>query len=66
MLLIWVFWLNPRVEGVFEAVSYLKEFAVRYGGRDRFVELLERELESLMSDIARGTAVDFRSRLKDM
>jgi hypothetical protein len=58
--------MNPRAEGAFEAVSYIREFLRKYGERERFVALLERELDTLIDDIARGTAVDFRNRLRTL
>jgi ribosomal protein L31E len=58
--------MNPRAEGAFEAISYIRQFAKRYGDSERFKVLLERELEALIDDVASGTAVDFRLRLRSV
>ena len=58
--------MNPRAEGAFEAISYIKEFLGRYKDRERLSAMLERELDTLISDIVSGSAVDFRSRLRNM
>ena len=56
--------MNPRAEGAFEAVSYIREFMRKYRDRDRFAHMLEDEFESLIDDIASGVAVDFRARMR--
>jgi len=56
--------MNPRAEGAFEAVSYIREFIREHSGRERFIALLEGELDALIDDIASGAAVDFRARLR--
>jgi len=55
--------VNPRAEGAFEAVSYIREFMRKYRDRDRFAHMLEDEFESLIDDIASGV-VDFRARMR--
>jgi len=57
--------VNPKAEGAFEAVSYIRQFTRKHGDRDRFVHMLEDELEDLIDDIASGVAVDFRARLRN-
>jgi len=57
--------VNPRAEGAFEAVSYVREFMRKYRDRDRFVRMLEYELDNLIDNIASGVAVDFRARLRN-
>lgn len=47
--------MNPRAEGAFEAVSYLREFLKKYGERDRFKAMLDAELDNLIDDIVTGT-----------
>lgn len=57
--------MNPRAEGAFEAISYIREFVKKYGTRDRFRVMLESELDNLIDDVSSGTAVDFRFRLRN-
>lgn len=58
--------MNARAEGVFEAVSYVRDFVARNKSKRQFVPMLERELISLIDDVSTGTAVDFRFRLRNM
>ena len=58
--------MNPRAEGVFEAVSYVQEFVRKYKDRQRFVLMLEAELSNLIDDVSVGTSVDFRFRLTNL
>jgi len=58
--------MNPRAEGAFEAVSYVREFSHRFRNSPHFQVKLESELESLIDDISSGAAVDFRYRLRMM
>jgi len=37
----------------------------KYRDRDRFVRMLEDELDNLIDDIASGVAVDFRARMRN-
>lgn len=55
--------MNPRAEGAFESVSYLREFTRKYKERKNFPVMLEDEMAGLIDDIANGAAVDFRLRL---
>ena len=57
--------MQPRADGAFEAVSYIREFMRKYRDHDRFVHMLESELDSLIDDIASGVAEDFRARLRN-
>ena len=57
--------MNPRAEGAFEGVSYIREFMRKNSDRDRFAHMLEDEIESLIDDIASGVAVDFRARMRN-
>lgn len=57
--------MNPKAEGAFEAVSYIRQFTRKHRDRGRFVSMLEDELEDLIDDIASGVAVDFRARLRN-
>ena len=57
--------MNPKAEGAFEAVSYIRQFMRKYRDRERFVRLLEDELDELIDEIANGVAVDFRARLRN-
>ena len=58
--------MNPKAEGAFEAISYLREFIRRYKERKNFPVMLEDELSALIDDIASGSAVDFRIRLTSL
>jgi len=39
--------MNPRAEAAFEAVSCIREFIRKHRDRDRFVHMLENDLDSL-------------------
>ena len=56
--------MNPRAEGAFEAISYVRQFTRRHKDKDRFASMLEDELDDLIEDITSGVAVDFRLRLR--
>ena len=58
--------MNPKAEGAFEAVCYIREFVGRYKERQRFVSMLEDELANLIDDVSAGTALDFRFRLSHL
>jgi hypothetical protein len=43
----------------------MREFTRKHGGKERFLAILEAELDALIDDIVTGTAVDFRLRLRN-
>jgi hypothetical protein len=58
--------MNPKAEGAFEAISYIREFMRKYKDRKNFASMLEDETVGLIDDIASGAAVDFRLRLTSL
>jgi len=56
--------MNPKAQGAFEAISYIREFSKRHGSSPRFRSMLDKELTALIDDVASDTAIDFRLRLK--